>query len=533
MQQLDHFLDKYPARAFTILLIIALPAFLINLGLFPLFADEPTRANVALEMILSKNYAVPTIGGEYYYNKPPLYNWILAGFYLITGSYSEFVTRLPAVIPLFLFAITIYISVNYFLRNKKIAVLSGLLMLVNGRMLIYDSMLGHIDIFYSWLTFISFMLIFYFYQRKKWFWLFFFSYTLTAITFLCKGLPSIVFQGLTIISLLIYTKNFKKLFSWQHIVSGLLCLLIIGAYFFNYYQYNPNLKGYLETIWSQSSQRTVANHSGRDTIYYILQFPFEHLMHLFPASMFALFCFNRLFWKTLMANDFLKFITIIFFANIWVYWLSPDTRPRYLIMLYPLLYIVWSHAYYTYRDQLPKLYKAFNWILLSLGILVTMAVLMLMTTDFYTYISAFYYKLVIVFLGCALFTFLIFKLVNNKVLAFAGLLLVVRLGFSWFIIPNRLQTSLEETGSKKAAIEMGTISKDAPFYFYQYHPDVHSIPFHDRLIFYIERTRQRKVKFIETDSKPGYYFTFDRNLKNPKAILLKKYLNGLQLFQVK
>ncbi|MDB5012388.1 MAG: 4-amino-4-deoxy-L-arabinose transferase, partial [Daejeonella sp.] len=318
MQKLDLFLDKYPARAFIILLIIALPGFFINLGLFPLFADEPTRANVALEMILSKNYAVPTIGGEYYYNKPPVYNWILAGFYFITGSYSEFVTRLPAVIPLFLFAITIYISVSYFLKDKKIATLSGLLMLLNGRMLIYDSMLGHIDIFYSWLTYISFMLIFYFYQRKQWFWLFFFSYVLTAITFLCKGLPSIVFQGLTLIALLIYTKNFKKLFSWQHVISGLFCLLIIGAYFFNYYQYNPNLQGYLETIWSQSSQRTVANHSLKDTILYILQFPFEHLIHLFPASIFALFCINKSFWKNLMASEFLKFITIIFLANIWV-----------------------------------------------------------------------------------------------------------------------------------------------------------------------------------------------------------------------
>lgn len=533
MQQLDHFLDKYPTKAFIILLIIALPAFLINLGLFPLFADEPTRANVALEMILSKNYAVPTIGGEYYYNKPPVYNWILAGLYLITGRYSEFVTRLPAVIPLFLFAITIYISVRYFLKDKQVAVLSGLLMLINGRMLIYDSMLGHIDIFYSWLTYISFMLIFYFYQRKQWFWLFFFSYVLTAVTFLCKGLPSMVFQGLTIIALLIYTKNLKKLFSWQHIVSGLFCLLIIGAYFFNYYQYNPNLQGYLETIWSQSSQRTVANHSSKDTLLYILQFPFEHLVHLFPASILVIFCFNKSFWKNLLTNEFLKFITIIFLANIWIYWLSPDTRPRYLIMLYPLGYIVWSNAYYTYRNQLPKINKAFNVILLGLGVLVTLAVPALLTTDFHTYVSSFYLKLILVFIGCALFTFLIFKLKNNKVLAFAGLLLIVRLGFSWFILPTRLQTSLEETSSKKAAIEMGTISKNAPFYFYQYHPDVLSIPFHDRLIFYIERTRQRKVKFIETDIKPGYYFTFDRNLKNPKAILLKKYLNGLKLFQVK
>jgi 4-amino-4-deoxy-L-arabinose transferase-like glycosyltransferase len=165
IQKLEDFLVKYPGRVFFLLIILSLAPFFINLGLLPLFADEPTRANVALEMILSDNFSVPTIGAEYYYNKPPLYNWILAGFYLLTGTYSEFITRLPAIIPMFLFAISIFYAVAYFLKDKRIASLSAILFLVNGRMLIYDSMLGHIDIFYSWLTFCSFMLIFYFLQQ--------------------------------------------------------------------------------------------------------------------------------------------------------------------------------------------------------------------------------------------------------------------------------------------------------------------------------------------------------------------------------
>ncbi len=167
MQKLENFLSQNPEKVFFLLLILAIPAFFINLGLLPLFADESTRANVALEMVISGNYSVPTVGGEYYYNKPPFYNWILAGLYRLTGNYSEFITRLPALIPMFFFAVTIYYSVRYFLRDKWIALISGILFLVNGRMLIYDSMLGHIDIFYSWLTFGSFMLIFFFFQKKN------------------------------------------------------------------------------------------------------------------------------------------------------------------------------------------------------------------------------------------------------------------------------------------------------------------------------------------------------------------------------
>jgi 4-amino-4-deoxy-L-arabinose transferase-like glycosyltransferase len=531
MQKLEEFLIRYPKKGFFILLLFALPAFFINLGLLPLFADEPTRADVALEMILSGNYAVPTIGGEFYYNKPPLYNWILAGIYQVTGSYSEFVTRLPAIIPMFLFAITIFYSVSYFTKDKRIALVSGMLFLLNGRMLIYDSMLGHIDIFYSWLTFGSFMLIFFFFEKKKWFWLFFTSYFITALAFLCKGLPSVVFQGFTLLALLAYTKNLIKLFSWQHILSGIFCLLIIGGYFYNYYQYNPNIEGYLSTIWDQSSKRTATEFGLIATILHMTLFPLEHLGHLFPASLLLLFCLHKDFIPGIKFNPFLKYVAIVFLANIWVYWLSPQTRPRYLLMLYPLLFIIWSHAYYTYKDRLPKTNKVFENILLAIGIVVCLAVPASLFFGLSLYVPHLELKVILIFILCVLFTWLIYRLHTQKFLGFIGLLLTVRLAFSFFVLPHRAHYKIENQ-YKHIAIEMGNISKGKQFFFYQYHPGEADIPFHDRLIFYIERTRMQKVKFTEDKTKPGYYFTFDRDLKDPDALLIKKYQH-LKLYQVK
>jgi 4-amino-4-deoxy-L-arabinose transferase-like glycosyltransferase len=530
MQRLTNFLDQYPERAFFLLLLIAVPAFFINLGLLPLFADEPTRANVALEMILTNNYAVPTVGGEYYYNKPPFYNWLLAGIYQLSGSYTEFHTRLPAIIPLFLFAITIFYSVSYFLKNKHIALLSGMLFLVNGRMLIYDSMLGHIDIFYSWLTFGSFMLTFYFYERQKWFCLFFISYLITAITFLCKGLPSVVFQGFTLIALLTYTNNFKKFFSWQHISSGLFCVALIAGYFLNYYQYNPNLEGYLSTIWDQSSKRTATEFGVLATGLHMIAFPFEHAGHVFPASLLLLFCFHKDFIPGIKANPFLKFLAIIFLANIWVYWLSPQTRPRYLLMLYPILFIIWSHAYYTYREKLPRINRGFEIVLLVLAISVTLLVPAALFFDLSVYVRYLPLKVGVLITLCALFSWLIYKLKSQKILAFLGFLLIVRLSFSFFIIPYRAHHKIESY-YKQAALEMGHLTKGYPFYFYQYHPEEAGIPFHDRLIFYIQRERMAQVKFTEHASKPGYYFTFDRDLEHPKSVLIKNYQN-LKLYKV-
>jgi 4-amino-4-deoxy-L-arabinose transferase-like glycosyltransferase len=531
MLKLEKFLTEYPERGFFLLLFLALPAFFINLGLLPLFADEPTRANVALEMILSNNYSVPTIGGEYYYNKPPFYNWILAGLYRLTGSYSEFVTRLPAIIPMFLFAITIFYSVSHFLKNTSIALLSGMLFLVNGRILIYDSMLGHIDIFFSWLTFCSFMLIFFFFERKQWFWLFFISYLITAVTFLCKGLPSVVFQGLTLIALLAYNRELKRLLSWQHIFAGIFCLVIIGSYFLNYYQYNSNLEGYLGTIWDQSNKRTAVEFGFTATALHMISFPFEHAGHLFPASLLLLFCFNKEFIPGLKSNPFLKYLAIVFLANIWVYWLSPQTRPRYLLMLYPLLFIIWSHAYFMYRKKVPKINKVFETIIVAIGLLITIAVPAALFFDLKLYVDLLELKVALVFVLCGLFTWLTYRFKNQKIIGFLGLLLTVRLAFSLFILPHRASHK-KESYYKHAAIEMGTLSKGNPFYFYQYHPDELAIPFHDRLIFYIQRTRMEKVKFTEDKTKPGYYFTFDRDLNDPDAILIKNY-QDLKFYKVK
>ena len=111
----------------------------------PLFGDEAIRGTVAFEMIKSDNYIVPTIWGDFYYRKPPLYNWLIVAAFEATGSYSEFVLRLPSVIPLLFF-----IPVIYWVSHKEIgqraAWLAGFAFVLSGRMITRDSMLGHIDI---------------------------------------------------------------------------------------------------------------------------------------------------------------------------------------------------------------------------------------------------------------------------------------------------------------------------------------------------------------------------------------------------
>jgi len=81
---------------------------LIHLGYYPLNGDEPRRAIVAIEMRHSGNFISPTTLGWKYYNKPPLYNWIISACMFLTGSENEISVRLPSLVTILLWGTSKY-----------------------------------------------------------------------------------------------------------------------------------------------------------------------------------------------------------------------------------------------------------------------------------------------------------------------------------------------------------------------------------------------------------------------------------------
>ena len=69
------------------LLLLALLVFAAGLGLRdPWPADEPRFALIARDMVLSGDWLIPRVGGEAYSDKPPLFMWLVAGAYWLTGN---------------------------------------------------------------------------------------------------------------------------------------------------------------------------------------------------------------------------------------------------------------------------------------------------------------------------------------------------------------------------------------------------------------------------------------------------------------
>ena len=80
---------------YILALLLLIPALFINLGMLAFIDDEGIRSLVALEMDLSGNLITPTLHGDYYYKKPPLYNWILLSWYQLQLPSRSFTRAFP------------------------------------------------------------------------------------------------------------------------------------------------------------------------------------------------------------------------------------------------------------------------------------------------------------------------------------------------------------------------------------------------------------------------------------------------------
>lgn len=476
---------------------IALFAFLVyhfRLGFLPLRADEPTRTVVALEMMLSGNYWAPTINGEWYYRKPPFYNWILIGLMNLTGSKSEFLLRLPSSVPLFLFAYTIFQHSKKYISHFA-AFLAAMMFVLCGRMLIYASFLGHIDIFYSWLTYLAFIVLFEKGKQGKWLQALMLSYVIHAVGFLCKGLPSILFTGLSAIAVICLFSNWKKVFSWQHILSFLVFVGIISGYFTVYSQYN-DLDGWVAQLWDQSAQRTVIDEdkSWWEGLVSIVKFPVDHLMHLAPFLLFVPVFFLGGFKKLVRENDFLKVWGLIFIVNIPVYWLSPGYYPRYLFMLYPIVFIFLGYFYTVHNER--KLVLALEKFLGVILVLVSVAPFAVFATDFKVDYALL--KVIACFLIIATGTFFYWKHRARRWLYLFICLIGVRLAFNFFVMEHRIRfdRTLEY---KEDAISVAQLTQGKPLYLYP------TTPINHESTFYIEVERNEILKYNKEGFKPGDY----------------------------
>lgn len=430
-----------------------------HLGYLPLDtrSDEPRRALVALEMILSNDYVTPTLNGERYFNKPPLYNWLIASSYHLFGNYSSFALRFPMLVSLLLFGLTIFGFVRRY-ASPLVAFAAALMVITSGRVLLYDSLLGLIEITFSWVTYAAMLLVFHFERKRQYTLLYLTTYGLTAVGFMLKGLPPVAFQVITLVGWFVYTRQVRRLLHPGHLLGIAVFLAITGSYYWAYFSRNAIPLGDVAgVLFNESAKRTGLQFGLGKTLLHLLTFPFEVFYHFVPYLLLIALLVRRGLWRILNENSFIAFNALTFSTNVLIYWTSPQVYGRYLIGLVPLLFTVLAYVYYekTTPAERSRWWVERIWLVLTIIVAVGCWVTLFYPTT--RIIPGVAWKTAVV---SSLLTALAWQQ-NRPSLNRLGLMLavmvVIRLGFNWLVLPGRLVTRqfYKDSAEQAARLTLG------------------------------------------------------------------------------
>jgi 4-amino-4-deoxy-L-arabinose transferase-like glycosyltransferase len=486
----------------AIAISLILPALFINLGLVPMFihVDEPRRGLVALEMLLSGKWLVPTLNGELYFNKPPVYHWFIMLTYELTGSYDEFAVRLPMVLSIIGFGLSVY----YFVRpqlGQRLAIMAAFMTITSGRLLFYDAFLGLLDITYSWFIYVELLLIYIFYQRRQWYALFALSYFLAAVTFLMKGLPTLLFQGFTLVAWLVLEKHWRKLFSLAHFVGLAIFIALVVAYYLAYLQQAPgSLDDILTRLWDESARRTVTRFGLWATILQTLTFPFDFISQFFPWTFLLLLLTRRDYLRKLWQQPFLRFNIVALLVNIPVYWTAPEVRPRYLFIFTALLFTALAYVYAEAKAHPDWRKRVVDVLLIMLsGLALLMPIVALVAPQTSSAPFA-WLKAGVLLIALALLFWRNLRQRRHLVLQVAMVLLCVKVGYNWFILHSWLPDKNAELAKAERII---ALADARPVAF------LNSTVNFDGLSFYITAAQERIVPRHVGSPRPGFVYIGD------------------------
>lgn len=486
---------KKEDSCFIGLLLIIAVVYSINLGLMPLLADEPIRALVSLEMILNDNFMYPTLGGAPYLNKPPLFNWMMALTSFNNMQFSEWNLRILPVISFLAISILHYMVSSRYV-SKHIALWSSIAFLTCGRILFYDSLMGYIDPVFSLVILSNFYLILILSKTNKHIQLFVFSYILCTIAFFLKGLPACTFQIFTLLGIFIYRNKFKTLVSLAHLSGIAIFIVSLSIYYYEYSNYGSIEKA-LHALISQSTQRTPVSTSIVETLTHFFAFPFQFIFDFLPFSLLILFCFNKKIVSTFKENDFVFYSLLIIAANIWLYWLSAETRARYLFMFLPLFFTVVFYAFEKFKT--PKIEQHLRYAAFVLALCLVLAIATLPFLQRFNFISN--RSWISIVSVCILFMliFFFYKRSVDTILMFFLVLIVLRADFDFFILPLRKKEA-PESMNKSIAMDLAKLTKDHHLYI------LFGSPVNDDILFYTTLYKGEIIYNKNERPKAGNYY---------------------------
>ena len=355
--------------------IIILAAFCILmyftfLGAYPLIDIDETRyVRIAQEMLNSHSYYAPTINGNLFLEKPPLFFWLEDFSFILFGT-SEWAARLPmAIVASFGVFMTYYFGKSFV--NNRFGLLSAFTL---GTSVIYV-ILSHIAILDLLLSvtmmvsaYFGIMTLFSQGRQNCLQWMCF--YIFSALSMLSKGLPGVIIPFAVVFLAYLFSKRLKDLFDFKKIGIGLIIMMIVllpwhlmmckmhGETFINEYIIKHHIARFFNS----------AGINRKEPFFFyipvvfvsILPFSFTLLTILtneirkiivnfktgFNFSMYKYFSPDNLIEKRFLSINILTFLTIFLFFSV-----SSTKLPTYILpAMFPLAFII-GYIFEEYIEQ--------------------------------------------------------------------------------------------------------------------------------------------------------------------------------------
>jgi 4-amino-4-deoxy-L-arabinose transferase-like glycosyltransferase len=222
-------------RAVVVVILVWAVIYLPALGSIAIKGEEGRRILPAIRMLETGNYIVPQIGGNPYFRKPPLINWLVAASFKVFGVRNEWTARLPSALAVLAVAIA-FVTVARASLGPKGSLVAALIWMTNigvlekGRLIeieaLYVSLCGLAIIF--WLSF---------WDQKKSPWLIWIPASLfLGIGLLAKGPTHLVFFYGIVLAVLWQARDWRLLLHPAHFVAVAIILAIPAAWLIPFVQ---------------------------------------------------------------------------------------------------------------------------------------------------------------------------------------------------------------------------------------------------------------------------------------------------------
>jgi 4-amino-4-deoxy-L-arabinose transferase-like glycosyltransferase len=219
------------SRAANLLIVILLWAalYLPGLGSLAIKGEEGRRILPGITMLETGNYLVPQVGGETYFRKPPLINWLVAASFKIFGQQNEWTARMPSVIAVLLVALAFATVARPSLGPRGSAI-AAVIWLINAG-IIEKGRLIEIEGLYVSLCALAIIFWLSFWEQKKSAWLIWtVPFVFLGLGWLAKGPVHLLFFYGVVIAVLWKERRWRALFHPAHFVGIALMLGIFAAW---------------------------------------------------------------------------------------------------------------------------------------------------------------------------------------------------------------------------------------------------------------------------------------------------------------